>query len=98
MKEPEPPRHPLRMKFIGDRVKLPRFPTDESRGYYYGTIIHGRRISDDEFLPGGKDLVVEWDEHVPFLGKYSEPIVAISVLPDPVWEGLDAWKNTFANA
>ena len=88
------------MKFIGDRVKIPRFPADESRGYYHGTIVQGRRIFDDEFRfePGSKDLVVEWDERVPFLGKYSETIVAISELPDPVWEGLDTWRNAFTHA
>ena len=31
--------HPYHLKLVGDRVKIPRFPTDESRGYYYGTVI-----------------------------------------------------------
>lgn len=86
-----PPFHPIRTKFPGDKVKVPRFATDESRGYYYGTVIRGTRLSDDD-----NQLVVEWDEPVPYLGKYSETVVAISDMPDPIWEGLDAWRKAAA--
>jgi hypothetical protein len=73
-----PPFHKFHKKKLGDRVKIPRHPTDESRGYYYGTVIRGRFIFDlGQFVPGGKELIVEWDEPVPFLGKYSGTMVAI---------------------
>jgi hypothetical protein len=63
--EPVPPFHRLKLKASGERVRTPRFPTDESRGYYYGTV-----------LPGGD---VEWDELVPHLGKRSSVIPAMSL-------------------
>jgi len=57
---------------------IPRHAADESRGYYYGTVICGSFSFDiNAFLPGGKELIVEWDEPVPFLGKYSGTMVAI---------------------
>jgi hypothetical protein len=74
--------HKFHKKALGDRVKIPRHAADESRGYYYGTVIHGTFDWDTtKFMPGGNDLIVEWDEPVPFLGKYSGTMVAIKVLP-----------------
>lgn len=74
--------HKFHKKALGDRVKILRHAADESRGYYYGTVIHGSFSFDiSAFLPGGDQLIVEWDEPVPFLGKYSGTIVAIKVLP-----------------
>lgn len=69
-----PPFHKLHKKKLGDRVKIPRHAADESRGYYYGTVIHGRRAFEDpsEFDLSGKGLIVAWDEYIPFLGMYSE--------------------------
>jgi hypothetical protein len=84
--------HKYRPKVLGDRVKIPRHAADERRGYYYGTVIHGHRTFDG-FALGGPGLIVEWDEPVPYLGKFSETIVAISDMPDPVWGTLDAWKD-----
>jgi hypothetical protein len=73
-----PPFHKLHKKKLGDRVKIPRHAADESRGYYYGTIIRGRFAFEiGQFVPGGTELIVEWDEPVPFLGKYSGTVVAI---------------------
>jgi hypothetical protein len=89
-----PPFHKFRPKLVGDRVKIPRYPTDESRGYYYGTVIFGRRTFEG-FMPGGNELIVEWDEAVPYLGKYSATIVSISDGPvDPVWDILKSWKGS----
>jgi hypothetical protein len=73
-----PPLHKCRPKVLGDRVKIPRHPADESRGFHYGTIIHGRKLFDGEFIPEGPGLIVEWDEHIPYLGSYSDTFVAIS--------------------
>ena len=67
-----------------------------SRGYYYGTVIFGHRLLPDGFVPGGDTLIVEWDEPVPYLGRYSETVIAISDMPDPVWDPLDAWRETAA--
>jgi hypothetical protein len=73
-----PPFHKLHKKKLDDRVKIPRHAADESRGYYYGTVIHGKFAFEvGQFLPGGNQLIVEWDEPVPFLGKYSGTMVAI---------------------
>jgi len=77
-----PPFHKLHKKSLDDRVKLPRHAADESRGYHYGTVIHGAFLDEAGFMPGGDNgLIVEWDEPVPFLGKYSGTMVAIKVLP-----------------
>ena len=92
-----PTFHQFRPKLVGDRVKIPRFPTDESRGYYYGTTIFGRRVLDG-FVPGGDTFIVEWDEPIPYLGHYSETVVAISDMPDPVWDPLEAWRETAAHS
>lgn len=74
-----PPFHKFQNKRLGDRVKIPRHALDESRGYYYGTVINGRRTFGEwhEFELIGKGLIVEWDENIPFLGKYSDLDVAI---------------------
>ena len=74
-----PPFHKLHKKKLDDRVKIPRHPADESRGYYYGTVINGRRclFDESEFELIGKGLIVEWDEDIPFLGKYSDLSTAI---------------------
>ena len=48
-----PPFHPLTVKKEGDRVKMLRHPADESRGYYYGTVIP---------IPMHDYLKVRWDE------------------------------------
>jgi hypothetical protein len=73
-----PPFHKHHAKKLGDRVKIPRHAADESRGYYYGTVIRGKFIFDiGQFVPGGTELIVEWDDPVPFLGKYSGTMVAI---------------------
>jgi hypothetical protein len=75
-----PPFHKFHKKKLGDRVKLPRHAADESRGYHYGTVIHGAFLDDAGFMPSvGNDLIVEWDHPIPFLGKYSGTIVAIRV-------------------
>ena len=77
-----PPFHKFHKKLLGDRVKIPRHAADESRGYYDGTVIHGTfDFEIARFMPGGNQLIVEWDHPVPFLGKYSGIIVAIKVLP-----------------
>ena len=46
-----PPFHPLTTKRVGDRVKVPRCYTDESNGFFYGTIIEMRN----------GDARVSWD-------------------------------------
>ena len=89
-----PPFHQFRPKLVGDRVKIPRFPADEDHGYYYGTVIFGHRLLPDGFVPGGDTLIVEWDEPVPYLGRYSETVTSISDMPDPVWDPLEAWRET----
>ena|SRR5258705_515497 len=77
-----PPFHKLHKKFFGDRVKIPRHAADESRGYHYGTVMHGTfDVEIARFMPGGNELIVEWDDPVLFLGKYSGTMVAIKVLP-----------------
>ena len=77
-----PPFHKFYKKHLGDRVKIPRHAADESRGYYHGIVINGTfDFGIAKFMPGGKELIVEWDEPVPFLGKYSGTMVAIKVLP-----------------
>jgi hypothetical protein len=92
-----PPFHPFRVKLLGDRVKIPRFPTDESRGYYHGTVIRGRILSDRVLLlENGDDLIVEWNEPVPYLGKYSATNVAISTEADPIWDALEHWRAAAA--
>jgi hypothetical protein len=74
--------HKFHKKKLGDRVKLPRHAADESRGYYYGTVIHGTfDFEIAKFIPGGNELIVEWDEAIPFLGKYSGTMIALTVLP-----------------
>jgi hypothetical protein len=49
------PFHPLTLKRVGDRVKVPKFPTDESRGYDYGILMQGP----------SNYLYVYWDEKLP---------------------------------
>ena len=76
----QPPFHKFHEKLLDDRVKIPRHAADESRGYYYGIVIHGTFNFDvSQFLPGGNQLIVEWHKPVPFLGKYSGTMVAIKV-------------------
>lgn len=63
------PFHPMTTKKIGDRVKVPRFATDETRGYHYGTVEH-RPLRDE--------LIVVWDQPIPYMGsKYSTIYPAI---------------------
>jgi hypothetical protein len=92
-----PTFHKFRPKLVGDRVKIPRYPTDESRGYYHGTVVFGRITPFGTVTPGGNTLIVEWDEPVPYLGRYSDTIVAISDAsdpdPDPLWDILENWKD-----
>lgn len=79
-----PPFHKLHKKKLGDRVKIPRHPADESRGYHYGTVINGcRHFDGPTFDLTGKGLIVEWDEDIPFLGKYSDLFVAIKDASKP---------------
>lgn len=63
--KPQPPFHKLTPKQPGQRVKIPRFATDESRGYVHGTV-----------LPSGS---VEWDEYIPYLGKVTSASSAMSL-------------------
>jgi hypothetical protein len=64
------PRHPLRTKVVGDRVKIPKFPTDESRGYDYGTV----------FAIGSSDnLYVLWDKSLPYLARRTDIRCAIVI-------------------
>jgi hypothetical protein len=77
-----PPFHKFHEKNLDDRVKIPRHAADESRGYYQGIVINGTfDFEAAKFMPGGNQLIVEWDAPVPFLGKYSGTMVAIKVLP-----------------
>lgn len=62
--------HPYTTKQEGDRVKIPRHPLDESRGYYFGTVIH--RPPSDHFL-------VQWDEDIPYLPNPSFTTPAILI-------------------
>jgi hypothetical protein len=59
-----PPFHKLKRKKPGDRVMVPKFPTDESRGYYYGTV-----------TPKGK---VRWDKPIPHMPRVTDTFPAIS--------------------
>ena len=88
-----PPFHQLHPKILGDRVKIPRHAADESRGFYYGTVIQGRIRFDREINFDSDGLIVEWDEHVPYLGKYSETFCAIAAEPSPVWNAVDSWRD-----
>ena len=63
--------HPLTTKMEGDRVKTPRHPADESRGLYYGTVIHGKRLHDE--------LLIRWDENIPYMPNPSSTLPAILV-------------------
>jgi hypothetical protein len=91
-----PPFHPLRIKLPGDRVKLPRHAADESRGYYYGTVVRGKVSWYGALIPDAHGLCIQWDEPVPYLGSFSILDVAISDEPDPVWEVVDRWQDRMA--
>jgi len=62
--------HPYTYKYEGDRVKIPIHPADESRGYVSGTVIH--RAPSDE-------LIVQWDEKLPYLPNPSPIFPAILI-------------------
>jgi hypothetical protein len=64
------PFHPLTNKKIGDRVKIPKNPLDESLGFDYGTIHH---ISPSD------DLCVVWDHKTPFLARRTSTLCCILV-------------------
>jgi hypothetical protein len=65
-----PPFHPQTTKMIGDRVKMPRHPADESRGWYYGTVFHQ--------APSDR-LKVRWDEDIPYCSRITDTYIAILV-------------------
>jgi hypothetical protein len=62
--------HPMTTKKIGDRVKVPKHPADYSRGYFFGTVIH-RGPSDN--------LLVQWDENIPYMSNPGPLMPAILV-------------------
>jgi hypothetical protein len=66
------PLHPWTEKKEGDRVKTPKFYSDESRGYYYGSVI--ARTTE-----GRPTLLVQWDEPVPYWGGYTPATSSILV-------------------
>lgn len=50
----EIPFHPLTAKVQGQRVKIAKFATDESRGFYYGTASNNGS--------GEQRVCVRWDD------------------------------------
>jgi len=70
MKIKEPTFHSSTIKQLGDRVKILRHPADESRGYVFGTVTH---------RPPSDELIVMWDEKLPYLPNPSSTFPAILV-------------------
>jgi hypothetical protein len=62
--------HPYTNKLEGDRVKVPIHPADESRGYVFGTVIH---------RPPSDELIVQWDEKLPYMPNPSFILPAILI-------------------